>query len=194
MATQDSRIRLKRSTVAGAQPAAAPSADHTDGTWGVNDVYVGELYLNDTDQRLYVRTTGGILEIATGGGELKRVQITLTAAQIKGLNSTPITIVTGIAGKEIQVVNASIHLKYLSETYATNTNMALKASSAGATITQAQIDISQTTDTLGAFSITSVNNNIVTGDALVATVLNGDPTAGDSDIVVDVLYRITDLA
>lgn len=194
MATQDSRIRLKRSTVAGAQPAAAPSADHTDGTWGVNDVYVGELYLNDTDQRLYVRTTGGILEIATGGGELKRVQIILTAAQVLALNSTPITIVTGIAGKEIQVVNASIHLKYLSATYATNTSMALKASSAGATITQAQIDISQTTDTRGAFSITSVNNNIVTGDALVATVLNGDPTAGDSDIVVDVLYRITDLA
>ena len=193
MATQDSRIRLKRSTVAGAQPAAAPSADHTDGTWGVNDVYVGELYLNDTDQRLYVRTTGGILEVATGGGELKRAQIILTTAQVLALNSTPITIVTGIAGKEIQVVNASIHLKYLSATYATNTNMALKASSAGATITQAQIDISQTTDTRGAFAMTSVNNNIVTGDDLVATVLNGDPTAGDSDIVVDVLYRVTDL-
>jgi hypothetical protein len=42
--------------------------------------------------------------------------------------------------------------------------------------------------------MTEVNNNIVTGDALQVTVLTGDPTAGDSDIVVNILYRITDLA
>jgi hypothetical protein len=193
MATQDSRIRLKRSTVTGAVPTAAPSTDHTDGTWDANDVYIGELYLNDTDQRLFVRTTGGIVEVATGGGEMKRAQITLTAAQVLALNSTPIQVVAGITGKEIQVVNASMHLKYNTATYATNTNLALKAASAGATITQARVDISQTTDTLGAFAMTEVNNNIVTGDALMATVLNGNPTAGDSDVVLDVLYRITDL-
>lgn len=193
MATQDSRIRLKRSTVAGAQPAAAPSADHTDGTWGVNDVYVGELYLNDTDQRLYVRTTGGILEVATGGGELKRAQITLTTAQVLALNSTPITIVTGIAGKEIQIVSASAHLKYNSATYATNVNLVLKSSSAGATEYQGKYDISYASDVIGAFELTGLQANIVTGDNLVATVLTGNPTAGDSDIVVDVLYRVTDL-
>jgi hypothetical protein len=194
MATQDSRIRLKRSTVAGAQPAAAPSADHTDGTWGVNDVYVGELYLNDTDQRLYVRTTGGILEIATGGGELKRVQITLTTAQVLALNSTPITVVTGIAGKEIQVVNASFHLKYNTTAYATNTTLALRASSSTGSILQAEAVINGSADAIGVFGLNSGTNNIVTGDNLVATVLTGNPTAGDSDIVVDILYRITDLA
>lgn len=194
MATQDSRIRLKRSTVAGAEPTAAPSADHTDGTWGVNDVYVGELYLNDTDQRLYVRTAGGVLEIATGGGELKRVQITLTTAQVLALNSTPITIVTGIAGKEIQVVSASAHLKYNSATYATNVSLVLKSSSAGAMEYQCKYDIGYASDVLGSFELTGLQANIVTGDNLVATVLTGNPTAGDSDIVVDVLYRITDLA
>ena len=192
MATQDSRIRLKRSTVAGAVPTAAPSTDHTDGTWTVNDVYIGELYLNDADQRLFVRTTGGVLEIATGGGELKRAQVTLTAAQVLALNSTPITLVAGISGKEIQVVSASAHLKYNTSTYATNTVMALKASSAG-TSYQSRFDISATTDKLGGFLLLESNANIVTGDALVATVDGGNPTAGDSDIVVDVLYRITDL-
>tara|TARA_R110000751_G_scaffold86889_10_gene172637 strand:- start:2463 stop:3047 length:585 start_codon:yes stop_codon:yes gene_type:complete len=194
MATQDSRIRLKRSTVAGAQPAAAPSADHTDGTWSVNDVYVGELYLNDTDQRLYVRTTGGVLEIATGGGELKRAQITLTTAQVLALNSTPITMVTGIAGKEIQVVSASAHLKYNSATYATNVNLVLKSSSAAAAEYQGKYDISYASDVLGTFELTGLQANIVTGNDLVATVTTGNPTAGDSDIVVDILYRVTDLA
>ena len=193
MATQDSRIRIKRSTVAGAIPTVAPSSDHTDGTWGVNDVYIGELYLNDTDQRLFVRTAGGVVEIATGGGEMKQAQITLTSAQVLALNSTPIVIVSGITGKEIQVINASFHLKYNTTAYATNVNMVLKASSAAAADIQARASIDGTTDSLGSFDLTSTKLNIVTGDALMVSVDGGDPTAGDSDIVVDVLYRVTDL-
>ena len=193
MATQDSRIRLKRSTVTGAVPTAAPSTDHTDGTWSVNDIYIGELYLNDSDQRLFVRTSGGVLEIATGGGELKRAQVTLTTAQVLALNSTPIEVVAGITGKEIQVVNASMHLKYNTTAYATNTNMVLKASSAAAADIQARVGINESSDSLGSFDLLSTNLNIVTGDALVVSVDGGNPTAGDSDIVVDVLYRITDL-
>ena len=193
MATQDSRIRIKRSTVALAQPTAAPSTDHTDGTWSVNDVYIGELSLNDADQRLYIRTTNGILEIATGGGELKRAQVTLTTAQVLALNSTPITIVAGITGKEIQVVNASMHSKYNTTAYTTNTNMVLKASSAAAADIQARVGINETTDSLGSFDLLSTNLNIVTGDALVVSVDGGNPKDGDSEIVVDVLYRITDL-
>ena len=193
MATQDSRIRIKRSTVAWAIPTVAPSSDHTDGTWGVNDVYIGELYLNDTDQRLFVRTTGGVVEIATGGGEMKQAQITLTSAQVLALNSTPIVIVSGITGKEIQVINASFHLKYNTTAYATNVNMVLKASSAAAADIQARASIDGTTDSLGSFDLTSTKLNIVTGDALMVSVDGGDPTAGDSDIVVDVLYRVTDL-
>ena len=192
MATQDSRIRLKRSSVSGAEPTAAPSTDHTDGTWSVNDVYIGELYLNDADQRLFVRTTGGIKEISTGG-ELQRSQVILTTAQVLDLNSTPITIVGAISGKEIQIVSASAHLKYNSATYATNVNLVLKSSSAGATEYQGKYDISYGSDVIGAFELTGLQANIVTGDALVATVLTGNPTAGDSDIVVDVLYRVTDL-
>ena len=192
MATQDSRIRLKRSSVTGAEPTAAPSTDHTDGTWSVNDVYIGELYLNDADQRLFVRTTGGILEVSTGG-EIQRSQVTLTTAQVLALNSTPITIVGAISGKEIQIVSASAHLKYNSATYATNVNLVLKSSSAGATEYQGKYDISYVSDVLGSFELTGLQANIVTGDALVATVTSGNPTAGDSDIVVDVLYRVTDL-
>lgn len=193
MATQDSRIRLKRSTVTGAVPTAAPSTDHTDGTWSVNDIYIGELYLNDSDQRLFVRTTSGVLEIATGGGELKQAQIIITTGQVLALNSTPITIVAGITGKEIQIVSASAHLKYNSTTYATNVNLVLKSSSAGAAEYQGKYDISYVSDVLGSFELTGLQANIVTGDALVATVTSGNPTAGDSDIVIDVLYRITDL-
>tara|TARA_R110001632_G_scaffold9350_2_gene35858 strand:+ start:1535 stop:2119 length:585 start_codon:yes stop_codon:yes gene_type:complete len=194
MATQDSRIRLKRSTVAGAQPTAAPSIDHTDGTWSVNDVYIGELYLNDTDQRLWVRTTGGVLEIATGGGEIKSTQLLLTPAQVLALNSTPITIVAGISGKEIQVVNASFYLKYATTPYATNTNIVLKASSVALIDSQAEGEISGAVDSKGSFINLSTGNTLATGADLVVSVDTGNPTAGDSQIIVDVLYRVIDLS
>ena len=55
------------------------------------------------------------------------------------------------------------------------------------------LEIDETTDTLGTFRLIGQTSSIVTGDALKAFVLTGNPTTGDSDIVVDVLYRITDL-
>ena len=59
---QNSRQLLKRSTVSGATPTVfTGSTDYTDGTWGVDDIYVGELYLNMTDKKLWFgwETSGG---------------------------------------------------------------------------------------------------------------------------------------
>jgi len=61
--TIDAKIRIKRSTVTGATPSIGPSSDHTDGTWGANDIYSGELYLNVPDQRLWLGVGTGTTEI-----------------------------------------------------------------------------------------------------------------------------------
>lgn len=51
---QNSRQLLKRSTVSGATPTVfTGSTDYTDGTWGVDDIYGGELYLNMADKKLW---------------------------------------------------------------------------------------------------------------------------------------------
>ena len=51
---QNSRQLLKRSTVSGATPTVfTGSTDYTDGTWGVDDIYGGELYLNMVDKKLW---------------------------------------------------------------------------------------------------------------------------------------------
>lgn len=59
----DAKIRIKRSSIVSAVPTIGPSADHTDGTWSVNDIYVGEFYENITDDRLWIGTSSGIQEI-----------------------------------------------------------------------------------------------------------------------------------
>lgn len=62
----DSRIKIKRSSNTGAVPTLAPSSDNRDGTWSVDDIYPGELYLNDPDGRLWIGTTTGVIEVAVG--------------------------------------------------------------------------------------------------------------------------------
>ena len=44
MATQDSRIKIKRSTITATVPTVPSSNDHTDGTWIATDIYKGELF------------------------------------------------------------------------------------------------------------------------------------------------------
>lgn len=54
MRIQDSRLLLKRSTTAGLEPTIPTgSTIHTDGTWNVEDIYAGELFLNMDDKKLW---------------------------------------------------------------------------------------------------------------------------------------------
>lgn len=64
LSIQDSRILIKRSTVAATVPTAAPSNDFTDGTWTETDIYVGELFQNVTDEKVFTRFTNNIRQIA----------------------------------------------------------------------------------------------------------------------------------
>lgn len=68
MCTQDSRIKLKRSTVAGVVPTVPSSNDHTDGTWITTDIYKGELFFNQADGIMFSRDDSGIITIGGVGG------------------------------------------------------------------------------------------------------------------------------
>lgn len=50
----------KSSNVAGVVPTVPPSDDHTDGSWIVTDIYIGELFYNSADGILYGRNANGI--------------------------------------------------------------------------------------------------------------------------------------
>jgi hypothetical protein len=60
---QDSRILIKSSTVTGVIPTVPASNDHTDGTWLVTDLYKGELFVNQADNKVFTRTASGIIQI-----------------------------------------------------------------------------------------------------------------------------------
>jgi hypothetical protein len=191
MATQDSRIKLKRSTVNSTVPTVPSSNDHTDGTWIATDIYKGELFYNQADGVLWTRGDSGI-ECIQGTAKL-----TIATADVLHLNTTPIEIVAAPgAGYAIEVISASMKMVYNSATYATNTSLELIT--AGATNSQASTVIKNSASTIRRFAdattlASATATQLVENAALNVTVASGDPTAGDSDITVYVTYRIITL-
>jgi hypothetical protein len=62
---QFSRIIQHRITGEGVNFTIPTSNDHTDETWSSRDLYIGEIGINVTDNKMYYRTNNGIVEVAT---------------------------------------------------------------------------------------------------------------------------------
>jgi hypothetical protein len=119
--------------------------------------------------------------------------LTIASADVLQLNSTPLTIVAAQgAGTVIEVISASLKLDFNSVAYATNTQLQLLINGAA----QYQIAfnnavLSTSSDTFNSVGkLALAGTNIVENADLQVTVGTGDPTAGDSDITINVLYRI----
>jgi len=66
--TEDIRIIMKYSTIAGATPTIPESDDHTDGTWLPTDLYIGEFFVNTQDNLVWIRTEAGITPVGSTAG------------------------------------------------------------------------------------------------------------------------------
>jgi hypothetical protein len=63
------RLQIKYTSITGASPSLPYTQDHNDGTWSPTDLYVGEFFLNASDDQLWIRTFNGIIPVGgTGSG------------------------------------------------------------------------------------------------------------------------------
>ena len=188
MATQDSRIKIKRSTVTATVPTVPSSNDHTDGTWIATDIYKGELFFNQADGVLWSRDDSGV--VCLGGS----ASLTIASADVLTLNTTPLTIVGAVAGYAIEVVSASVKIDSPGAPYATNVGLELICS--GATERQAVSNTALNASVtsvrrLGLDStVAAADTQLIANADLLVQVPTGDPTGGDADITVFVNYRL----
>jgi hypothetical protein len=191
MATQDSRIKIKRSTITGTVPTVPSSNDHTDGTWIATDIYKGELFYNQSDGVLWTRGDSGI-ECIQGTAKL-----TIATADVLTLNSTPLTIVAAQGvGTVIQVISASVKIDFNTTPYATNIQLQIISSgSVKAQHSQNVLDASVSTVRFLAEQAATVatDTQLLENADLQVAVRTGNPTAGDSDIKIYLRYRIIEL-
>lgn len=125
---------------------------------------------------------------------LQEASLTIASADVLQLNSTPLTIVAAQgAGTAIEVVSASVNIAFGSVAYATNVNLTIENS--GATDTQFALQcLNSTVSTIrrlnGQTATGTTDTQLLENTDLVVSVATGNPTAGDSDITVYVLYRV----
>lgn len=60
---RDARVLIKRSSISGDIPLPGPSDDHTEWTNNLQ-IYKGEMFINTTDDKAWIRTENGIVEVA----------------------------------------------------------------------------------------------------------------------------------
>lgn len=196
MATQDSRILIKRSTVAGVVPTVPSSNDHTDGTWLATDIYKGELYYNQADNILYTRSDAGI-KVVSGNDCvcIKEASLTIASADVLQLNSTPLDIVAAKSGVIIDPIDATVTIDYGTTPYDTNVGLQLIQDNGGSfkpilsSLTVLNASTSVTRKLSIASSFAAGDSQLLVNTALQVYVPSGNPLNGDSDITVKVLYR-----
>ena len=125
--------------------------------------------------------------------DIRCASVVIPTASVLTLNATPVEIVAAQgAGKFIEVISASASITFNSVAYATNT--ALQLLVAGAAQYQAAFNsavLASASTTFNTISKSALaGTNMVANAALNVTVGTGDPTAGNSDITVYVLYRV----
>lgn len=127
--------------------------------------------------------------------EYLQASLTIPTASVLTLNATPLTIVAAPgAGKYIEVISASSSITFVSAAYAANTTLQLICT--GADVAQLQdtsvliSTVTKNTKFREVTPATAGQTQIITNTALQVKVGTGNPTTGDSNIIVKVIYRI----
>ena len=96
------RIIIKRSTVDGLLPKIPLGTDHTQlPAWDPNDIYVGELFLNEVNQRLWIRVNQDTIREISLLGTGTTTGITSGTSGSSGVNGTSSLSLTGTTDYQI---------------------------------------------------------------------------------------------
>lgn len=122
--------------------------------------------------------------------------VTVPSVSVLALNATPYEIIPAVTGKSIVVLHSALRVNYNSAAYATDTSPYLITDTA--TIKQVDFPtalnatVTRTVNGVGysyAGALTATDTSLIDNKDLKLTT-TANPTAGDSDILVTVIYAL----
>lgn len=175
---QDSRHRIKRSTLTGVVPTVPVSSDFTDGTWLNTDIRAAEFFYNIPDQRLWIGTDTGSIEIPLVGGSAN------TIAQVLYAGNTLDTgqIIQGIEGTSF----INLDDRFYTEHFTTGSTSFIELNDSGATYSSTISNTFDSSDNIfnGSIIINS-GFNVQASDGLGMLELDYFGTPGEISLSTD---------
>jgi hypothetical protein len=119
--------------------------------------------------------------------EIQTIKVTVTSAEILDAYDTPVELIPAPpAGFYIDPISIMLRFDYNTTPYATNTSGIIVLSDEG---NVADIDLSRTDSDV----LKEQTGVFVTEGAMLFTVETGNPTAGDSDLIIFITYQLVEL-
>lgn len=122
--------------------------------------------------------------------------ILIPSADVLTLNSTPVELLEGVTGKMIVPMQLLMELSGASTNYATNIQAIAGTESAisdtNFTLTGSLPTMANATMCFPGYSNAGQITGMVGGDGLFLSVMTGNPTTGDGDVVCTVIYQLWD--
>lgn len=126
-------------------------------------------------------------------GNLYKASLTIETANVLTLNATPIDIVAAVTGKAAVISHGVLTVTYNSVAYATNVTVEIYTDTAS--ISQIEfltaLNATTTRKSLGRLKTAAIaagETQLIANKALKVRVQSGDPTAGNSQIKIDLFY------
>ena len=146
-----------------------------------------------SDDNWYAKKSDGTTSQLGGG--LLTTQVVIPSADVLNLGSTPYTIIPAVVGKTIVPISAVATLDYDTTPYATRGNLSLSINNATKgiffVIETDFLFSSSNANCILPFDSPNLNSEmLVQSEPLLASVEFGNPTAGDSDLVITVIYTL----
>lgn len=127
--------------------------------------------------------------------EIKSFSVTIPSAQVLTMNASPITLVPAQgAGLKIKPIAIWGQMTFAGTPYATNGNLVITSGGEVARVTANNFLFGTITREVNILNNTAVGvtfQQYIANAPLAATVETGDPTGGDSDIIISGIYIVT---
>jgi len=170
LVTDLSRIKLKTNSSVGFTPAIGPSADHTDGSWALTDIYEGECVIDIDQDVMYFGGDGAVFELLN-----------------KDANDNFILTTSSSATGDRSIVGGLTNVDSGGDNIIAGQNQTMNGSSSILTGSGNLVNINCAYNILGGQShiITLSSRNVIGGSSITATSSNQNVIGGSSQTVTD---------
>jgi hypothetical protein len=159
--------------------------------------YYGLVFTNDGDTNKVVFQDAVEQSFENAGNVIiKEASLTIASADVLTLNTTPLTVVPSVTGYIIDPIDANVDIDFNTTPYDTNVGLQLFHDGAGSIepimITNSALNASVSSRrkfTVDS-SFAAADTQLLANEDLKISAPGGDPATGDSDITINVLYRL----